>query len=143
MSSMMTTVLPTPAPPKRANFAAFQEGLNEVDDLDAGFKHFGFGCSCSLEGGASAVDRHPFLERHGAEVVDGLSDNVHHAAQGAAANGNGNRAAEIDGIHAAHHAVGRLHGDAAHAALAKMLLHFKDHVDRRGTLKLSLTTRRA
>ena len=36
----------------------------------------------------------------------------------------------VNGFHAAHHAVGGLHGDAAHAAFAQVLLHFDDHVDR-------------
>ena len=75
-----------------------------------------------------------------AELVDRFADHVHHAAQRAASHGHGDRAALVDGLHAAHHAVGRLHGDAAHAAFAEVLLHFEDDVDGVGTLKPSLTT---
>ncbi len=38
----------------------------------------------------------------------------------------------VDGLHAAHHALGRFHGDAAHPAFAQVLLHFQNHVDRVG-----------
>ena len=38
----------------------------------------------------------------------------------------------IDGLHAAHHAVGGLHGHGAHAPFAQVLLHLGDHVDRLG-----------
>ena len=43
--------------------------------------------------------------------------------------GTHDRLAGVDGLHAAHHAVGRLHGDAAHPAFAEMLLDLHDHVD--------------
>ena len=68
----------------------------------------------------------------GPKLIDGLADHVHHAAQRAAAHGHGNRSALVDGLHAAHHAVGGLHGDAAHAAFAQVLLHFENDVDRAG-----------
>ena len=65
-----------------------------------------------------------------AQLVHGLADDVQHAAQGLAAHGNGDGAAEVDGLHAAHHAFGGLHGDAAHAAFAELLLDFQDDVER-------------
>ena len=68
----------------------------------------------------------------GPKLIDGLADHVHHAAQRSAAHGHGNRPALVDGLHAAHHAVGGLHGDAAHAAFAQMLLHLENHVDGAG-----------
>ena len=37
---------------------------------------------------------------------------------------------EIQALHAAHHAVGRLHRDGADAVLAEVLFHFSDDVDR-------------
>ena len=39
--------------------------------------------------------------------------------------------ARVDRLHAADHAFGRNHGDAAHAAFAEVLLHFDDDVERR------------
>ena len=58
----------------------------------------------------------------GAELVDRLADDVEHAAEGRAAHRHGDGPAGVDGLHAAHHAFGGLHGDAAHAAFAEMLL---------------------
>ena len=55
-----------------------------------------------------------------------------HAAQRLLAHGHADGAAEVDGLHAADHAVGGFHGHGAHAALAQVLLHFEDHVDGRG-----------
>ena len=66
-----------------------------------------------------------------AELVHRLADDVQYAAQRPAADGHGDGAALIDGLHAAHHAFGGLHGDATHAALAQVLLHFEDNVDGR------------
>ena len=63
------------------------------------------------------------------KLVHRIADDVEHAAQGLAADGHGDRAAEVERLHAAHHALGRLHGDAAHAAFAELLLHFQDDVD--------------
>src|SRR2546426_2658693 len=48
-----------------------------------------------------------------------------HAPERTRANRNRNWPTLIDGFHAAHHAVGRLHCDAAHAPFAEMLLHFE------------------
>ncbi len=76
-----------------------------------------------------------FSECDGAEVIDRLADDVHHAAQGLAADGNADGAAEVDGLHAANHALGGLHGDAANAAFAKVLLHLEDDVDGLGNLE--------
>ena len=43
--------------------------------------------------------------------------------------GTDDGAAGVDRLHAAHHAVGRQHADAAHAVLAEVLLHLGDDVD--------------
>ena len=126
----MTTVLPTPAPPNRPILPPFKKWLNQVDDLHSGLEHFRGG-RLLVECGSEAVNRHSLIAGDRTEVVDGLADDVHHATQRAAADGNRDGSAEIDGVHAAHHAVGRLHGDAAHAAFAEVLLHFEDDVDGR------------
>ena len=76
-----------------------------------------------------------FVALHRAELVDGIADDVEHAAQGLAAHGHGDGTAEVDGLHAAHHALGGLHGDAAHAAFAELLLDFQDDVDGCGNVE--------
>jgi hypothetical protein len=68
----------------------------------------------------------------GAELVHRLADHVEHAAQRLLAHRHADGAAEVDGLHAAHHAVGGFHGHRAHAAFAQVLLHFEDDVDGRG-----------
>ena len=75
------------------------------------------------------MDGHALVARHRAKLVHRLANDVEHAAQRPAANGHGDGAAEVDRLHAAHHAFGGLHGDAAHAAFAELLLHFQDDVD--------------
>jgi hypothetical protein len=68
-----------------------------------------------------------------AELVDWFADHVHHATQRAAAHRHGNRSALVDSFHAAHHALGSFHGDAAHTAFAQMLLHLEITLMGRGT----------
>ena len=114
---------------EEADLAALEEGLDEVDDLDAGLEHL-LGGGLLVEGGRRAVDRHVDLGVDGAELVDRLAEHVEHAAQRLAADGNGDVGAGVDGLHAAHHALGGGHGDATHAALAQVLLHLDDHVQR-------------
>ncbi len=74
---------------------------------------------------------HALVVSHGAEVIDRLTDDVHHAAECAAADGNRDGATLVNGFHAANHTVGGLHGDTAHAPFAEVLLHFENDVDRR------------
>ena len=125
---------------EQSDLAALQERLDEIDDLHAGLEHFRRR-GLFVESRRQAVNRHSLLVLDRAQLVDGLADHVHHASQRAAAHGHGNRSALIDGLHAAHHAVGGFHGDAAHAAFAQVLLHLENHVDGLGTVKPSLTTR--
>ena len=116
---------------EQSDLAALQERLDEIDDFDAGLEHLG-------GGGLIFKQRRRAMDGHGLGVLDrpqlihGLADHVHHAAQRAAAHGHRNRSALVDGFHAAHHAFGGFHGDAAHAAFAQVLLHFENHVDRVG-----------
>ena len=116
---------------EQSDLAALQEGLDQIDDLHAGLEHLG-GRGLLVERRSEAVNRHSLFVFDRAQLIDRFADHVHHAAQRSAAHGHGNRSALVDGLHAAHHAVGGLHGDAAHAAFAQVLLHFKNDVDRGG-----------
>ena len=72
----------------------------------------------------------PLLSRiHRTHVVHRLADDVQHAAQRLVADRNFDAVAQADGLHAAHHAVGGLQRDGAHAAFADVLRHFHHHVD--------------
>jgi hypothetical protein len=69
---------------------------------------------------------------HRTERVDGFADDVEHAAEGGTADGHGDGAALVDGLHTADHAFGGFHGDATDAAFAEVLLDLEDDVDGRG-----------
>src|ERR1700733_13232086 len=113
---------------KQADLATLQEGLDEVDDLDAGLEHL-LVRGLLVEGGSGTMDGHALFRVHRTQVVDGFADDVEHPAEGGATDGHGNGAALVDGLHTAHHAFGSFHGDAAHAPFAQMLLNLKDDVD--------------
>ncbi len=119
---------------EEADFAALQEGLNEVDDLDAGLEHL-FTGGLLVERRGLTVDGQMDLGFDGAELVHGLAEHVEHAAQGFAADRNRDARAGVDRLHAADHAFGGDHGDAAHAALAQVLLHLDDDVERGGDVE--------
>ena len=71
----------------------------------------------------------------GTHHIHGLADHVHHAAECASADRNRDGAAHIFGGHAANHTVRRLHRHAPHAAFTKMLLHFRDDIERSGNIE--------
>ncbi len=81
------------------------------------------------------MDGHVDLGVDGAELVDGLAEHIEHAAEGLAAHGDGDACAGVDRLHAANHAFGRDHGDAAHAAFAEVLLDLDDDVERGGDVE--------
>src|SRR5579863_180175 len=116
---------------KQADFSTLQEGLDEINDLDAGLKHF-CGCRLVFKQRCWTMDRHGHGVCDGAELVDGLADHVHHASESATTHGHGDRSTLVNRFHAAHHALGGFHGDAADPALAQVLLHLDDDVDGKG-----------
>ncbi len=120
-------------PSEEADFAAPQERLDQVNDLDTGLEHFHLR-GLLVECRRLTMDGIALGRVYGSELVDRVADNVHHAPQRLAANGYSDRAALIDGLHATHHALGRLHGDTTHAAFAELLLDFQDDVERVGNV---------
>src|SRR3954454_23230073 len=73
-----------------------------------------------------AMDRRFCLGIQGAQFVNGVADDIHNAAERRRSHRNCNRAAQVDGTHAADHAVSRQHRYSTHASLAKVLLHLCD-----------------
>src|SRR5215204_3952521 len=92
---------------EEADLTAAQEGLDEIDDLDAGLEHLHPG-GLLVERGGVAVDGVALLGVDRPEVVHGLADDVEHTPQGRLAHGDGDVAAGVGGDHAAHDALGRL-----------------------------------
>ena len=113
---------------EEAGLAPLHVGLEEVDDLDPGLEHFDLR-RLIFERGRVAVDRPALLDFDVPQLVHGLADDVDHAAQRGLADGHRDRLAGILRAHPAHHAVGRLHGDRAHAVLAEVLLDFANDID--------------
>src|SRR5208282_3243981 len=101
------------------------------DDLHAGLKHFRRR-GLLVEGRSQAMNRHSFLVLDGTKLVDRFADHVHYASKRAASDGHGDRAALVDGLHAAHHAFSGFHRDTAHAAFAQVLLDLENNVDGAG-----------
>ena len=114
---------------EEAGLAALRVGLEQVDDLDARLEHLDRG-RLLVVGGRLAVDRPAVLGLHGAEPVHRVADDVQDPAERFAAHGHRDRRAEVHRLHAAHHAVGRLHGDAPDDTLAELLRDLDDDVDR-------------
>ena len=114
---------------EEADLAAAQVGLDEVDDLDAGLEHLELDRLLRRSVGAGRWMGRRLVALHRPQLVHGLADDVQHAAEGPQADGHGDGSAGVDGLHAAHHAVGGQHADAAHAVLAEVLLHLGDDVD--------------
>src|SRR5713226_4730350 len=75
------------------------------------------------------MNRPALLGVDGAFVVDRLAENVEDAAQGLSSDRDGDRPAGVDRLHAAHHAVGRLHGDAPNDSFTDVVRHFGDDID--------------
>ena len=66
---------------------------------------------------------------NGAEFIHGLADDVHDAPERGPAHRHRDRAAQVLGLHAPHHTVGRLHGDTFDAPLAQVLFDLCDDPD--------------
>ncbi len=103
--------------------------MNQVDDLDARFKHLQLG-RLLFECRRVTVNRITLVVLHRSERVDRLADYVEHATERSLAHRHRDRTAGVDGHHAAHHAVSRRHRNRSHATLTEVLLHFRNHVDR-------------
>ena len=114
---------------EQPDLAAAQVRLEQVDDLDAGLEHLQLG-RLILERRRGAVNR-PALGRLDRTIgeVDRLAEHVHDAAERRGADRHRDRRAGVDDLHAAAHAVGRLHRDGADAVLAEVLLDLADDVD--------------
>ena len=114
---------------EQADLAALQVRLEQVDDLDAGLEHLQVG-RLLFERRRGAVNRPALLRLHRPiREVDRLAEHVQHAAERLGSDRHRDRLAEVDRLHAALHAVGRLHRDGAHAVLAEVLLDLGDDVD--------------
>ena len=120
----MTTVLPTPAPPKAPTLPPFEEGADQVNHLDAGGQHLG-GSGLVHQRRGRAVDGIALLRHHRAAFVHGVADDVEDAAHGGLADGHGNGRPGVENFVSAFEALGGAHADGADPVVAEMLLDFE------------------
>ncbi len=119
---------------EQADLSAAQVRLEKIDNLDAGLEHLQFG-RLLIERRRLAMNRIALLGVHRTHLVHRLADHVQHAAQRFLAHRHRHRLAQALGFHAAHQTVGGLQRDGAHAALADVLRHFANDVDRVGNVE--------
>jgi peptide chain release factor 1 len=112
---------------KQANLSALQVRLGKVNDFNAGLKHFERGRLIFKRRGW-AMNRIALVGLDWAELVDRFTENVQHAAKNGAANGDGDRFAKVDRLHAADQTFVGLHRDGADAAFTEVLLDFGDDI---------------
>jgi hypothetical protein len=130
ISSMMMTVLPTPAPPNRPILPPWRYGSSRSITLMP-VSNMRSSVGLLLERRGIAMDRPPLLRLHRAiRIVHRLAEHVQHAAERLGAHRHRDRRAGVDDLHPAGHAVGGLHGHGAHAILTEVLLDLGDDVDR-------------
>src|SRR6185437_631800 len=115
---------------EQSDFAALQKRLDQINHLHAGFKHLRRS-GLLFKRRRRTVNGELLVRLHRAKIIYGLANHIDHAAERPFAYRNGNRASQVDHLHAAHHAVRGLHGDAAHAPFTQVLLHLENHVDGR------------
>ncbi len=113
---------------EQAGLAALRVGLQEVDDLDPGLEHLDPG-GLVLERRRLAVDRPALLGLARSLLVDRAADDREHAPERLAPHRHRDRAAGVERLHPAHHAVGGFHRDAAHPVLAQVLRHLEHHLE--------------
>ena len=112
---------------EQTDLAALGVGADQVDDLDAGLENLRGGLLL-VKGRSRTVDG-PALDvlRRGL-LVDGLAQQVEHAAQALVTNGHLDRFAGVHGIRTADKAVGGRHGNAAHDVIANVLGNLNDQL---------------
>ena len=124
ISSWMSTVLPTPAPPKRPTLPPFTYGARRSMTLIPVSKISTVGSSSSKRG-SGPVDR-PAVGLDAACIVDRLTEDVEDPAEGDLADRHRDRRAGVLHLGAARDAVGRVHRHRAHTVVSEVLLHLGD-----------------
>ncbi len=105
---------------EQADLAPFPVRGEQVDDLDPGLEDLDLG-RLLLERRRVVVNRGGLLGLDRGEAIDGLADHVEDAAEALGADRHPDGAARVTYFHAAHEAVGAVHGDRADRVLAQVL----------------------
>ena len=129
ISSMIVTVLPTPAPPKRPTLPPLMYGAIRSMTLIPVSKTSTDGFRSRKAGGSRWIDHRSTpgiagFSSTGWPITFQMRPSV------GIADGNRDRAAGVDDVGTARETVGGVHRDRAHAVVAEVLLHLRD--ERRG-----------
>ena len=116
--------LADPGPAVGANLAAFHEGGDQVEDLDAGLQDVD-SLVLIIEGRWVAVDGPMYGRFHGAQVIQWCAGNVEQSPQGLRTHGNGDLLAGIVYFDATGQSVGGAEGQTTDPVVADVLLHFQ------------------
>ena len=127
---MMTTVLPTPAPPNKPILPPFRNGWIRSMTFTP-VSNISCDVDCSSKAGAWRWMGLRLAVLTGPSLSTGLPMTLSTRPSVSRPTGTVMGPPRSMRFHAAHHAFGRLHGNAAHAAFAQLLLHFQDDVERR------------
>ena len=124
ISSRISTVLPTPAPPKSPTLPPFTYGARRSTTLIPVSKISVVGLR-AVERRRLAVDRPALALLDRVALVDRLAEHVEDPPERPLADRHRDRAAGVDHVEAAGQAVGRVHRDRPHPAVAQVLLHLR------------------
>src|ERR1700744_5946602 len=102
---------------EEADLAPLEEGLDQVDNFHAGLKHLLRG-GLLFERGRLAMNGTHLLGGKRTKLLHREADHIEYTPQRTRPRRQGDRTAEVDHLHAAHHALGRFHRDTTHAAFA-------------------------
>ena len=117
---------------EESDLSTLVEGDHQVDDLQSGLEEFDLG-GLLLKARRLAVDRHPpGIGGDHRAVVDRVSEEVEHSAQGQIANGHRDRRSLVDSFHAPHETVGGAEGNHTNGVVAEVLGDFASEVDSLG-----------
>ena len=121
-------------PAEEADLSTLHVRLEEVDHLDPGLEHLGPRLEL-VEGRRAAVDLPVVVDTLDGVGVQRLAEHVEHVAEHGVPHRHGDPPAQVAHRGAPDEAVGLLHADAAHPAVADLLRHLGGDL-RRGALQL-------
>src|SRR5262249_31837359 len=116
--------LADPRTSEESDLASLAVGLQQIDDLDACFKHFRLGLLI-FELRSRSVNRVGLLRLNRAFLVDRFPEHVDETTERFTADRNGNRGTRILNVHSTRETIGGGHGYPTHSVFAKVLGHFK------------------
>src|SRR5213076_1134003 len=112
---------------ERANLAAFQEGADQINDLDAGGKNLGRR-RLILERWRGTVDRIILLRRDRSAFVHRVAGYIQHPAHDPGADGHGDRLARVLDRQSAFETLGAGHRDGPDTVVPELLLYFESQL---------------